>query len=105
MRMKINRERPAAQAAVIGMIGLALCPSFAAQIAQLTEKPQFANAKVEERAVTASLGQDIGAWEKSAQQAQWLGYRGPAGNSDSRTCCGKSGDAWNGGNCGPRRQE
>ena len=73
--------------------------------AQSNGKPQFVNAKVEERAVQGGLAQEVGAWEKNAARARWLGYEVPAVNNDRRTCCGNSGDDWNGGKCGPCRLE
>ena len=76
-----------------------------AQTAQSSGKPQFTNAKVEERAVQTGLAQEVGAWEKAAQQARWLGYEVPAVHADRRTCCGNSGDDWNSGKCGPCRLE
>jgi len=76
-----------------------------ANAAQSGGKPQFTNAKVEERAMQAGLAQEVAAWEKSAQHPQWLGYEVPAVKNDRRTCCGNSGEDWNGGKCGPCRLE
>ena len=103
--MKINIERLVARAVVLVSLGAVLCTNLSAQTPQSSGKPQFANAKVEERAVQASLSQEVDSWEKSALHAQWLGYAVPAVNGDRRTCCGNSGDDWNGGKCGPCRLE
>jgi len=103
--MKINIERLVARTVVLVAMGAVLCLNLSAQTPQSSGKPQFTNAKVEERAVQASLAQEVGSWEKSALHAQWLGYAVPAVTSDHRTCCGNSGGDWNGGKCGPCRLE
>ena len=102
--MKINIERVVVRAVALVSLGAILCVNLSAET-QSSGKPQFVNAKVEERAVQGSLVQEVGSWEKSAQRAQWLGYSVPAVNSDRRTCCGNSGDDWNSGKCGPCRLE
>jgi hypothetical protein len=65
-------------------------------------KPQFSNAKLEERAA-ASLARDVDAWAKSSQQPRWLGYYVPAADRDRQTCCNDNGN-WNHG-CGLCRLE
>src|SRR5258708_6716115 len=74
--------------------------------AQETEgKTQITNAKVEEREVKTGLAAEVESWAKGSQQARWLGYAVPSIRGDHRTCCGNSGDDWNGGKCGPCRLE
>ncbi len=71
---------------------------------QETSVPRTANAKVEQRAVTAALAQEVDSWTKAAERAQWLAYSVPAVSGDRQMCCGEGN--WNGvGSCGPCRLE
>ncbi len=72
---------------------------------QTSDRPQFTNAKVEERQVKAGLAQEVDLWAAGAGQAQWLGYSVAAVSSDRRMCCGDSGADWSSGKCGPCRLE
>ena len=103
--MKINIERLVAGAVALVSLGAILCMNLSAQTPQSSGKPQFSNAKVEERQVKAGLAQEVDAWAAGATQAQWLGYSVPAVSSDRRMCCGDSGGDWNSGKCGPCRLE
>jgi HEAT repeat protein len=67
--------------------------------------PQITNAKLEQRELKTSLAQEIDAWSKSADKAQWLGYSVPAVNNHHQNCCGNSYGDWNNGKCGPCRLE
>ena len=89
---------------VLVAAGLFLNAAAASQT-QTDGKPQFSNAKVEERPVKAGLAQDVDAWAAGAAQAQWLGYAVPSLGGDRRMCCGDSGGDWNSGKCGPCRLE
>src|SRR5258708_2800075 len=89
--------------AIVGLAGMAFL--FARGTTAQVGKVQFTNAKVEEREVKARLPEEVESWAKGSQQARWLGYAVPAIRSDHRTCCGNSGDDWNGGKCGPCRLE
>ncbi len=103
--MKINRSAIAKTFAVVTFTATMFASASGLNAGQAAGKPQFTNAKVEERAAQGGLAQEVSAWEKAAQQARWLGYQVPAVNGDRRTCCGNSGDDWNGGKCGPCRLE
>jgi hypothetical protein len=100
--MKVRMERLVARAVALLLLAAAICTSLDAQT---DGKPQFANAKVEERQVKAGLKQEVDAWAAGAAQAQWLGYTVPAVSSDGRMCCGDPGGDWNSGKCGPCRLE
>jgi hypothetical protein len=56
--------------------------------------PSFENAKVESRALSGALSEEINRWSKAAGDAQWLGYVVPAANGERVICCGGNGD-WN----------
>jgi hypothetical protein len=72
--------------------------------AQAMSLPRTANAKVEQRAVTAALAQEMDSWTRAADQAQWLAYSVPAVSGDREMCC--SDGNWNGaGSCGTCRLE
>ncbi len=90
----------------IGLLAAAMMPTATeANTAQSSSKPQFTNAKVEERQIKIGLTQEVEAWAAGAAQPQWLGYSVPAVSSDHRMCCGDSGGDWNSGRCGPCRLE
>ena len=106
MRNKISlRGIGAAIFAVVVFLGLALSAADRVMAAQVAGKPQITNGKVEEREVKGGLAAEIESWAKGSQQARWLGYSVPAVHSDHRTCCGNSGNDWNGEKCGPCRLE
>jgi hypothetical protein len=108
MKKRLNRGwNPAVLIAFTTFLvaaGLFLNAAVARQT-QTNGKPQFANAKVEERQVKGGLAQDVDAWAAGAAQAQWLGYAVPGVSSDRRMCCGDSGGDWNSDKCGPCRLE
>jgi hypothetical protein len=65
----------------------------------------FENAKVETRALTGPLSDEIKHWSEAASGPEWLGYMVPAANGERIICCGGNGD-WNGyRDCGPCRLE
>jgi hypothetical protein len=107
--MKKNRKHGWTNAIAIAiatvLIAAAASLNADAQSAQSSGKPQFTNARVEERQVKSGLAQEVDAWAANAAQAQWLGYSVPAVSSGHRMCCGNSGGDWNGGKCGPCRLE
>jgi hypothetical protein len=91
---------------VVALMGTTLCLNAGAQSAQLSGKPQFANANVEQHQVKTGVAQEVDAWTAAAEKAQWLGYSVPAVASDHRMCCGDYGGDWNGGRgCGPCQLE
>jgi HEAT repeat protein len=103
--MKIKIERLELYVVAVALTCAVLCLNSNAQATPSGGKPQFSNAKVEERQVKAGLAQEVDAWAAGAAQPQWLGYAVPAASSDRRMCCGDSGGDWNSGKCGPCRLE
>ena len=65
--------------------------------------PNFENAKVESRPLSASLSDEISRWAKSAAEPQWLGYAVPVVDSEGVICCNND---WNGNSgCGTCKLE
>jgi len=106
MRARARFELMIAEMVVVALMAATLGLDAGAQSAQLGGKPQFANAKVEQREVKTGVAQEVNAWAAAAERAQWLGYSVPAVASDHRMCCGDYGGDWNGlRGCGPCQLE
>ena len=104
MRARVGFEPMVAVA--VALMGATLCLNAGAQSAQLSGRPQITNAKVQARAETAGLAQEVDAWAAAAEKAQWLGYSVPAVAGDHRMCCGDRDGDWNGARaCGPCQLE
>ena len=103
--MRISENSMIRTIAIMTITGTIFALACHANAQQTAGKPQITNAKVEEREVKAGLREEVESWVKGSQQARWLGYAVPAIRGDHRTCCGNSGDDWNGGKCGPCRLE
>ena len=103
--MRVSENSISRTIAFVTITGTMLALACSANAQQTAGKPSITNAKVEEREVKAGLAQEVETWAKSAEHAKWLGYSVPAVRSDRRTCCGNSGDDWNGEKCGPCRLE
>jgi hypothetical protein len=56
--------------------------------------PSYEKARVESRALSGALSEEISHWVKSTSDAQWLGYAVPAVNGERVICCGGNGN-WN----------
>ena len=106
MIARVGFERIIMDAAIVALMGATLCVNAGAQTAQLSGKPQIANAKVEEREVRMGLAHEVDAWTATAEKAQWLGYSVPAVAGDRIMCCGDYAGDWDGRTpCGPCRLE
>jgi len=70
--------------------------------AQASETPRIANAKLETRAVAASLDTAIRELAASAEKPQWVGYQVEEVAGERGVCCDNN---WNDGNCGTCRLE
>src|SRR5258708_5414075 len=103
--MRISENSMIRTIAIMAITGTTFALACHANAQQTAGKAQFTNAKVEEREVKAGLAAEVESWAKGSQQARWLGYAVPAIRGERRTCCGNSGDDWNGGKCGPCRLE
>jgi hypothetical protein len=103
--MKMSRSAIAKTFAVVTITATMCASANRLNAGQAADKPQFANAKVEERQIKSGLTQEVDAWAAGAAQPQWLGYSVPAVTSDRRMCCSDSGGDWNSGKCGPCRLE
>ena len=65
--------------------------------------PNFENAKVESRALSGSLADEVSRWAKSATEPQWLGYAVPVIDGERAICCNND---WNGNSgCGTCKLE
>jgi HEAT repeat protein/DNA-binding transcriptional regulator YdaS (Cro superfamily) len=105
-KMKLALKLAVAATLVAGIFsGRPALNAGAASATQSASKPQIENARVEPREIKAGLTQEVDAWARNAEKAQWLGYSVPAVNGDHRMCCGDSGGNWNDGKCGPCRLE
>ena len=102
--MKISRIAIAKTFAAVTIIAPIFTSAKGLKAGQAADKPQFTNAKVEERQIKSGLRQEVEAWAAGTAEPQWLGYSVAAVSSDHRMCCGDSGD-WNSGKCGPCRLE
>src|SRR5881397_2430922 len=65
--------------------------------AQAAEAPRIENAKLETRAVGASLDEAIRELANGAEKAEWVGYRVDQVAGNREACCNNN---WNDGNCG-----
>ena len=73
--------------------------------AQAGDMPPIENAKVETRALSGPLSNELTRWAKSATSPEWLVYAVSAIDREQMICCGGHGD-WNGyRDCGPCRLE
>ena len=70
--------------------------------AQALEVPRIENAKLETRAVSASLDATIREIAATAGKAEWVGYHVDQVAGQRGICCN---DNWNDGNCGTCRLE
>jgi hypothetical protein len=70
---------------------------------QTAEAPQVLNAKMEMRAVTASLADTLRGIEAQADKPEWIGYSVAETAGDRTVCCGNYNDGY--GSCGTCRLE
>jgi len=70
---------------------------------QTAEAPQVLNAKMETRAVTASLADTLRDIEVQAEMPEWVGYSVAETAGDRTVCCGNYNDGY--GSCGTCRLE
>jgi len=70
---------------------------------QTAEAPQVLNAKMETRAVTASLADTLHGIEAQAEMPEWVGYSVAETAGDRTVCCGNYNDGY--GSCGTCRLE
>jgi HEAT repeat protein len=70
---------------------------------QTAEAPQVLNAKMETRAVTASLADTLHGIEAQAEKPEWVGYSVAETAGDRTVCCGNYNDGY--GSCGTCRLE
>ena len=70
---------------------------------QTAETPQVLNAKMETRAVTASLADTLRGIEAQAEMPEWVAYSVAEITGDRTVCCGNFNDGY--GNCGTCRLE
>jgi HEAT repeat protein len=84
--------------------GDSLAPSVQASTAstQSAESPRIDNAKLETRAVSASLDATMREITKTAEKPEWVGYRVDQIAGERGVCCNNN---WNDGNCGTCRLE
>jgi len=73
-----------------------------ADVLQAADSPRIENAKLETRAVGASLNETIHEIAGSAEKAEWVGYHVDQIAGERGVCCDNN---WNGGNCGTCRLE
>ncbi len=71
-------------------------------VAQAAETPRIENAKLETRAVSASLDATIREIAATAERAEWVGYHVDQVAGEHGICCNNN---WNDGNCGTCRLE
>ena len=71
-------------------------------IAQAAETPRIENAKLETRALSASLDATIREIAATAERAEWVGYHVDQVAGEHGICCNNN---WNDGNCGTCRLE
>lgn len=73
----------------------------AAQAAISNAEPSLENAKLETRALSGALSNELDRWAKAATSPEWLAYAVPALDREQLICCGN----WNNSNgyrdCGP----
>jgi HEAT repeat protein len=97
--MKTRRSILIGQTALIAVL-------FAARTltaGQTAETPQVLNAKLETRAVTASLAETLRGIEAQADKPEWVAYSVAEIAGDRTVCCGNYNDGY--GNCGTCRLE
>ena len=75
-------------------LGAELNHQQSTQKTQSENTPSFENARVETRALSGALSDEIPRWSKSTSDPQWLGYSVPAVNGERVICCGGNGE-WN----------
>jgi HEAT repeat protein len=85
------------------MLAVALFTGGLATAAKAAETPQVINAKIETRAVTASLAETLRGIEAQADKAEWVGYSVAEVAGDRTVCCGNYNDNYGG--CGTCRLE
>ena len=85
---------------------LALCvtPALLAQ-SDSTGMPHIENARVEQRAVSASIAAEVRKVVDQSAQPQWIGYAVPEVASDRDLCCSNHGGNWENAGCGVCRLE
>src|SRR4029077_18033809 len=97
--MKTRRSILIGQTALIAV----LLAAVTLTAGQTVETPQVLNAKLETRAVTASLAETLRGIEAQADKPEWVAYSVAEITGDRTVCCGNYNDGY--GNCGTCRLE
>jgi HEAT repeats len=85
-------------------VAFCVAPVLLAQTS-IAGMPHIENARVEQRAISASIAAEVEKLADQSVQAQWIGYAVPEIASDRQVCCNNNGGDWNNGGCGVCRLE
>ena len=89
-----------------GLLAIAACDKASAGSAQLqaSDLPSIQNARLETRALTATLAAELKTFEEQSGEARWIGYSVAQVAGDREVCCAGSNGNWNQ-ECGSCRLE